>query len=84
MERTDKTQDKVFAYVSQSPFNETLECHAFLCQKKKIAQAVTLTVAQAFKVALDLWEVAQEDVGDDRGGGGFPPAPVDGGRGGVF
>ncbi|TNN82597.1 Low density lipoprotein receptor adapter protein 1 [Liparis tanakae] len=56
----DKTQDKVFAYVSQSPFNETLECHAFLCQKKKIAQAVTLTVAQAFKVALDLWEVAQE------------------------
>ncbi|XP_035000038.1 low density lipoprotein receptor adapter protein 1 isoform X3 [Hippoglossus stenolepis] len=56
----DKTQDKVFAYVSQSQFNETLECHAFLCQKRKIAQAVTLTVAQAFKVALDLWEVAQE------------------------
>ncbi|XP_077408409.1 low density lipoprotein receptor adapter protein 1 isoform X3 [Vanacampus margaritifer] len=57
----DKSQDKVFAYVSQSPFNETLECHAFLCQKKKIAQAVTLTVAQAFKVALDLWEIAQQD-----------------------
>ncbi|XP_047430268.1 low density lipoprotein receptor adapter protein 1 isoform X2 [Mugil cephalus] len=57
----DKTQDKVFAYVSQSQFSETLECHAFLCQKKKIAQAVTLTVAQAFKVALDLWENAQED-----------------------
>ncbi|CAK6962251.1 low density lipoprotein receptor adapter protein 1 isoform X2 [Scomber scombrus] len=57
----DKTQDKVFAYVSQSQFNETLECHAYLCQKKKIAQAVTLTVAQAFKVALDLWEIAQED-----------------------
>lgn len=32
----DKTQDKVFAYVSQSQFNETLECHAFLCQKRKI------------------------------------------------
>ncbi|KAJ8008680.1 hypothetical protein DPEC_G00080930 [Dallia pectoralis] len=57
----DKTQDKVFAYVSQSQFNDTLECHAFLCHKKKIAQAVTLTVAQAFKVALDLWEIAQED-----------------------
>uniref|UniRef100_A0A3Q2GS03 Si:dkey-71h2.2 n=1 Tax=Cyprinodon variegatus TaxID=28743 RepID=A0A3Q2GS03_CYPVA len=55
----DKTQDKVFAYVSQSQFNETLECHAFLCQKRKIA--VTLTVAQAFKVALDLWEIAQEE-----------------------
>ncbi|XP_061603080.1 low density lipoprotein receptor adapter protein 1 isoform X3 [Cololabis saira] len=57
----DKTQDKVFAYVAQSQCNETLECHAFLCQKRKIAQAVTLTVAQAFKVALDLWEIAQED-----------------------
>ncbi|XP_064196980.1 low density lipoprotein receptor adapter protein 1 isoform X4 [Anguilla rostrata] len=57
----DKTQDKVFAYVSQSQFSETLECHAFLCPKKKIAQAVTLTVAQAFKVALDLWEISQED-----------------------
>lgn len=57
----DKTQDKVFAYVSQSQFGETLECHAFLCQKRKIAQAVTLTVAQAFQVALDLWEIAQED-----------------------
>ncbi|XP_077442976.1 low density lipoprotein receptor adapter protein 1 isoform X1 [Stigmatopora argus] len=57
----DRSQDKVFAYVAQSPFNETLECHAFLCQKKKIAQAVTLTVAQAFKVALDLWEISQQD-----------------------
>nr|XP_014349168.1 PREDICTED: low density lipoprotein receptor adapter protein 1-like isoform X3 [Latimeria chalumnae] len=58
---TDKAQDKVFAYVAQNQSNETLECHAFLCPKKKIAQAVTLTVAQAFRVALDLWEVAQEE-----------------------
>lgn len=36
----DKTQDKVFAYVSQSQFNETLECHAFLCQKKKIVSCI--------------------------------------------
>ncbi|MGH0144309.1 UNVERIFIED_CONTAM: hypothetical protein FKN15_058029 [Acipenser sinensis] len=57
---TDKAQDKVFAYVAQSQYNETLECHAFLCPKKKTAQAVTLTVAQAFNVALDLWETAQE------------------------
>lgn len=27
------------------------------------AQAVTLTVAQAFKVALDMWEIAQEGEG---------------------
>ncbi|RXM33480.1 Low density lipoprotein receptor adapter protein 1 [Acipenser ruthenus] len=64
----DKAQDKVFAYVAQSQFNETLECHAFLCPKKKIAQAVTLTVAQAFKVALDLWETAQEGAEKTNGG----------------
>ncbi|XP_078255586.1 low density lipoprotein receptor adapter protein 1-like isoform X1 [Rhinoraja longicauda] len=57
----DKTQDKVFAYIARSHVNETLECHAFLCPKKKIAQAVTLTVAQAFRVAYDLWEVTQEE-----------------------
>lgn len=32
--------DKVFAYIVQSQHNETLECHAFLCPKKK-------TVSQA-------------------------------------
>ncbi|XP_028581229.2 low density lipoprotein receptor adapter protein 1-like isoform X4 [Podarcis muralis] len=56
---TDKLQNKVFAYVAQNPQSGALECHAFLSPKKKIAQAVTLTVAQAFQVALDLWEAAQ-------------------------
>uniref|UniRef100_A0A8B9NRM2 PID domain-containing protein n=1 Tax=Accipiter nisus TaxID=211598 RepID=A0A8B9NRM2_9AVES len=55
---TDKLQNKVFAYVAQSPDSGALECHAFLSPKKKIAQAVTLTVAQAFQMALDLWEAA--------------------------
>ncbi|XP_030051395.1 low density lipoprotein receptor adapter protein 1-B isoform X2 [Microcaecilia unicolor] len=57
---TDKVQNKVFAYVAQNQSNETLECHAFLSPKKKIAQAVALTVAQAFRIALDLWEAARE------------------------
>ncbi|XP_019393669.1 PREDICTED: low density lipoprotein receptor adapter protein 1-like, partial [Crocodylus porosus] len=56
---TDKLQNKVFAYVAQSQQSGALECHAFLSPKKKIAQAVTLTVAQAFQVALDLWEAAR-------------------------
>ncbi|OXB55590.1 hypothetical protein ASZ78_005139 [Callipepla squamata] len=55
---TDKLQNKVFAYVAQSQESGALECHAFLSPKKKIAQAVTLTVAQAFQMALDLWEAA--------------------------
>ncbi|EPY77541.1 low density lipoprotein receptor adapter protein 1 [Camelus ferus] len=56
----DKMHDKVFAYIAQSQHNENLECHAFLCSKRKMAQAVTLTVAQAFKVAFELWQVSKE------------------------
>ncbi|KAM3933493.1 low density lipoprotein receptor adapter protein 1 [Leptodactylus fuscus] len=56
----DKLHDKVFAYIAQSQQNETLECHAFLCTKRKMAQAVTLTVAQAFKVAFEFWQVSRD------------------------
>ncbi|XP_052033672.1 low density lipoprotein receptor adapter protein 1 isoform X1 [Apodemus sylvaticus] len=57
----DKMHDKVFAYIAQSQQNESLECHAFLCTKRKVAQAVTLTVAQAFKVAFEFWQVSKEE-----------------------
>ncbi|XP_049630920.1 low density lipoprotein receptor adapter protein 1 [Suncus etruscus] len=57
----DKVHDKVFAYIAQSQHNENLECHAFLCTKRKMAQAVTLTVAQAFKVAFEFWQVSKEE-----------------------
>lgn len=36
----DKMHDKVFAYIAQSQRNETLECHAFLCSKKKVVSLV--------------------------------------------
>ncbi|XP_062961498.1 low density lipoprotein receptor adapter protein 1 isoform X2 [Cynocephalus volans] len=57
----DKMHDKVFAYIAQSQHSENLECHAFLCSKRKMAQAVTLTVAQAFKVAFEFWQVSKEE-----------------------
>ncbi|XP_023491233.1 low density lipoprotein receptor adapter protein 1 isoform X1 [Equus przewalskii] len=57
----DKMHDKVFAYIAQSQHSENLECHAFLCTKRKMAQAVTLTVAQAFKVAFEFWQVSKEE-----------------------
>ncbi|XP_059372986.1 low density lipoprotein receptor adapter protein 1-B-like isoform X2 [Carassius carassius] len=57
----DKMHDKVFAYIAQSQCNETLECHAYLCTKRKVAQAVTLTVAQAFRVAFEIWQAAKEE-----------------------
>ncbi|XP_062046644.1 low density lipoprotein receptor adapter protein 1 isoform X2 [Lepus europaeus] len=57
----DKVHDKVFAYIVQSQHSENLECHAFLCTKRKMAQAVTLTVAQAFRVAFEFWQVSKEE-----------------------
>lgn len=32
----DKMHDKVFAYIAQSQHNQSLECHAFLCTKRKM------------------------------------------------
>lgn len=32
----DKLHDKVFAYIAQNTVNGTLECHAYLCPKKKV------------------------------------------------
>uniref|UniRef100_A0A8C2XFQ4 Low density lipoprotein receptor adaptor protein 1a n=1 Tax=Cyclopterus lumpus TaxID=8103 RepID=A0A8C2XFQ4_CYCLU len=59
----DKLHDKVFAYIALNTLNGTLECHAYLCSKRKVAQAVALTVAQAFSVAFELWQVAKEEKG---------------------
>ncbi|XP_016896479.1 low density lipoprotein receptor adapter protein 1-like isoform X3 [Cynoglossus semilaevis] len=62
----DKQHAKVFAYIAQNSLNGTLECHAYLCSKRKVAQAVALTVAQAFTVAFELWQVAKEDATTDN------------------
>ena len=37
-----------------------MECHAFLCPRRKMAQSATLTIAQAFNLAFECWKVAQE------------------------
>ncbi|XP_054427731.1 low density lipoprotein receptor adapter protein 1 isoform X3 [Pteronotus mesoamericanus] len=81
----DKMHGKVFAYIAQSQHSENLECHAFLCTKRKVAQAVTLTVAQAFKVAFEFWQVSKEEKekrekasqegGDVLGGGRCDSSP---------
>jgi len=50
----DAHYNHVFAFI-QSNKNDIMECNAFLCSKRKMAQAVTLTISQAFNVAYDLW-----------------------------
>ncbi|XP_076161134.1 uncharacterized protein LOC143143602 isoform X2 [Ptiloglossa arizonensis] len=56
----DATHDHVFAFIATN-MNETMECHAFLCPKRKMAQTVTLTVAQAFNTAYEAWQLSQAD-----------------------
>lgn len=36
----DKMHDKVFAYIAQNKQNQTLECHAFLCAKRKVVSVL--------------------------------------------
>lgn len=52
----DATNSRVFAFIASNS-NETIECHAFLCTKRKVAHAVTLTVARAFSMAYEAWRV---------------------------
>ncbi|XP_017757397.1 PREDICTED: low density lipoprotein receptor adapter protein 1-like isoform X2 [Eufriesea mexicana] len=56
----DAAHDHVFAFIATN-LNETMECHAFLCPKRKTAQTVTLTVAQAFNTAYEAWQLSQAD-----------------------
>ncbi|XP_067673933.1 low density lipoprotein receptor adapter protein 1-like [Haliotis asinina] len=55
----DKNHEKVFAFIARNSINETMECHAYFCAKRKLAQAVTLTVSQAFGLAQEKWENKQ-------------------------
>lgn len=54
----DANYDRVVAFIATNK-NETFECHAFLCSKRKVAQAAALTISQAFNIAFDIWEHAQ-------------------------
>lgn len=37
-----------------------MECHAFLCQKRKMAETVTLAFAHAFSTAYQAWRILPE------------------------
>ncbi|CAG2163613.1 unnamed protein product [Oppiella nova] len=51
----DATFDRVVAFIATNA-NETHECHAFLTPKRKIAEAMALTISQAFSIAFDKWK----------------------------
>ena len=57
----DAVNSNVFAFVGTDDLtkcktDERLVCYAFLCQKRKIAQKLTLTVAHCFEQAYQLWQ----------------------------
>ncbi|XP_014206952.1 uncharacterized protein LOC106638349 [Copidosoma floridanum] len=58
----DGAHGNVFGFIAANP-EEILECHAYLCPKRKVAQTVTLAVAQSFNAAYELWQLAELDTG---------------------
>ena len=56
---TDTSHSSVFAFIATNR-NDTLECHAFVCPHRKMVQAATLTIAQAFNLAFKSWQQEQE------------------------
>ena len=64
---TDTSHSSVFAFIATNR-NDTLECHAFVCPHRKMVQAATLTIAQAFNLAFKSWQKEQEkgDKEDDK------------------
>lgn len=62
----DASHGNVFAFVGSEDINsrnedeESLVCFAFLCQKRKIAHKVTLTVARSFEAAYQVWQESDQ------------------------
>jgi len=52
----DATFDHVFAFICRDGATEALTCYAFLCPKRKMAKAATLTIAQGFSLAYQSWQ----------------------------
>lgn len=61
--------------------NETLQCHAFLTSKRKIAQAAALTISSAFTIAFEKWQESKSksksDVNSNNGTSSNEAALID-------
>uniref|UniRef100_L7M4D7 Putative ldl receptor adaptor protein n=1 Tax=Rhipicephalus pulchellus TaxID=72859 RepID=L7M4D7_RHIPC len=55
----DASFDRVVAFIGTHS-NEVMECHAFLCAKRRVAQAAALTISQAFQVAYQAWQGSRQ------------------------
>lgn len=55
----DASYGHVFAFIATNK-DDLLECYAFLCQKRKMAQLVSISVAQCFNTAYHMWKLTQK------------------------
>lgn len=72
----DAHYDHVFAFIATTD-NETCECHAFLCPKRKMAQEVTISIAQAFNLAYECWKVSLKNKENDGEAFGHEELPAE-------
>ncbi|XP_075221594.1 low density lipoprotein receptor adapter protein 1-like [Lycorma delicatula] len=49
----------VFAFIATDN-DDLLHCHAFHCPKRKVAQLMSITLAQAFNTAYNLWKMRSD------------------------
>lgn len=52
---TDSTHNNVFAFVTVNG-QTILECHAFMCAKRKMAQNMSVTISQSINSVPDVWK----------------------------
>ena len=52
----DQTNNKICCYIVRESGSKELNVHAFYCTKKSKAEALTLTVSEAFNVAFAEWQ----------------------------
>uniref|UniRef100_A0ACB8FRA8 Low density lipoprotein receptor adapter protein 1 n=1 Tax=Sphaerodactylus townsendi TaxID=933632 RepID=A0ACB8FRA8_9SAUR len=69
----DKVHDKVFAYIAQSQLNENLECHAFLCTKRKMIAVLGQGAGGGHPLKKPAKRKASLDHADSSLGPGFMP-----------
>ncbi|ODM94709.1 Low density lipoprotein receptor adapter protein 1-B, partial [Orchesella cincta] len=66
---TDSSFPNVFSFIATNK-NDVNECYCFAARKRKMAQQITLTIAQSFNLAFEIWQNSslEKDTSDHFGG----------------
>ena len=75
----DQSNSKICCYIVRESGSKNLNVHAFYCSKKSKAEALTLTVAEAFNVAYAEWQ-AKKIFNQDKADKATPAKSTDPGQ----